>query len=446
MDDLCSDSASQILAYGGSSSQWVNPSLGQGRILYPLLFNIVVNGAAVSAKRACPGVALGPELGAPRVSVLLYADDIVLLAETAQELQDGLDVIAAWARRWRFTFSPGPEKSAVMVVSGPMQPELDYRLGSTVVPYVEHYPYLGVIFDHKGKWGPHVDHVTSRCDKRFAECAAWALREKLDLQWCDNLFRSYSLPAFLHGSELAAVVSRAVALMNKSLRTRGRRLLRFPRGSPIAAVFGDLGWSDADALALDRAAGLFGRLRCRALAASRSEIPGMVFRYALRHRSSWACWAAASFGAAGAPSAQLSGVGPGAPLVVSRRWRRDAVLLALVSASHRRFLESTRSVASLSAYLGAQPLPRLQTAVHNRRVPATDARFRGLARCGHHVFADGRISRHLVASSRCLLCGAPDGSLNHLLASCPACRDLRVLWCRRTGTSLCDAVQLVAEP
>ncbi|CAE8636355.1 unnamed protein product [Polarella glacialis] len=26
------------------------------------------------------------------------------------------------------------------------------------------------------------------------------------------------------------------------------------------------------------------------------------------------------------------------------------------------------------------------------------------------------------------------------------CHDLRVLWCRRTGTSLCDAVHLVAEP
>ncbi|CAE8583262.1 unnamed protein product [Polarella glacialis] len=350
-----------FLTYGGSSSQWVNPSLGQGRVLSPRLFNIVVNGAAVSAKRACPGVSLGPEFGAPRVSALLYADDIVLLAETAQELQNGLDAIAAWARRWRFIFSPGPEKSAVKVGNGPGNP--------------------------------------------FAECAAWAFRENLDLQWCDKLFRSYSLPAFLHGSEPAAVDSRAVALMNKSLRTWGRGLLGWPRGSLIAAVFGDLGWFDAEALALDRAASLCGRLRYR-----------------------------------------LFGVGPGAPLVVSRRWRRDAVLPALVSASHRRFLESARSVASLFAYLGAQLLPRLQRAVHNRWVPATDARFRGLERCGHHVFADGRISRHVGASSRCLFCSAPDGSLNHVLASCPACRDLRVLWCRRTGASLCNAVPYVAEP
>ncbi|CAE8639465.1 unnamed protein product, partial [Polarella glacialis] len=177
----------------------------------------------------------------------------------------------------------------------------------------------------------------------------------------------------------------------------------------------------------------------------RIEVPGTVFQYALRHGSSWACWVAASFGAAGAPSAQLSGVGPGAPLVVSWRWRRDAVWPALVSSLTSALPGISPLCCQFVCLLGCSTSALLQTAVHNRRMPATDARLWGLVRCGHHVFADGRVSRHLGASSRCLLRVAPDGSLNHELTSCPACHDLRVLWCRRNGASLRDVVLLVAE-
>ena len=47
--------------------------------------------------------------------LLMYADDIVLLAESAQDLQNMLDVVTAYSRRWRFRLNPKKGKSEVMI-------------------------------------------------------------------------------------------------------------------------------------------------------------------------------------------------------------------------------------------------------------------------------------------------------------------------------------------
>ena len=109
--DLCTEGRSSVRVNGGLSSFGLDSSLGQGSVLSPLLFNLVVNGAAAAIKRSCPGVSLGVEPGAPNVSTLLYADDLCILAETQEELQRALDSLSEWARAWRFEFSAGEKKT-----------------------------------------------------------------------------------------------------------------------------------------------------------------------------------------------------------------------------------------------------------------------------------------------------------------------------------------------
>ena len=50
-----------------------------------------------------------------RFSNELYADDLVVVADCKHDLQVSCDVVAAWARKWRFKFGVGPTKSAAMV-------------------------------------------------------------------------------------------------------------------------------------------------------------------------------------------------------------------------------------------------------------------------------------------------------------------------------------------
>ena len=47
--------------------------------------------------------------------LLLYADDIVLLAETSKDLQDMLDIVTEYSKKWRFRVNPKKGKSEVML-------------------------------------------------------------------------------------------------------------------------------------------------------------------------------------------------------------------------------------------------------------------------------------------------------------------------------------------
>ena len=50
-----------------------------------------------------------------RFPARLYADDLVVAADCEHDLQVSCEVVAEWARKWRFKFGVGPTKSAAMV-------------------------------------------------------------------------------------------------------------------------------------------------------------------------------------------------------------------------------------------------------------------------------------------------------------------------------------------
>ena len=60
----------------------------QGCVMSPVLFSFFINGLAREIKEKTQGVCVGNT----RVRLLLYADDIVLLAERRRDLQDMLDI------------------------------------------------------------------------------------------------------------------------------------------------------------------------------------------------------------------------------------------------------------------------------------------------------------------------------------------------------------------
>src|SRR3954468_7751237 len=93
-------------------------------VLSPLLYAIFINGLAEELNRR----ELGVDCFGHRVGILLYADDIVLVAETAEQLQEMLDCSSAYATQWHFRFNTKPGKSDVVVC--PKQPvERVFTLG-----------------------------------------------------------------------------------------------------------------------------------------------------------------------------------------------------------------------------------------------------------------------------------------------------------------------------
>ena len=94
-------------------SDWFESKVGvrQGDTLSPLLFNIFINGIVEKVKQSGVGVKIGDAL----LSVLLFADDMVLLAESEFELGVLVGKVKEFCDQWKLEVNVG--KTKVMVVS-----------------------------------------------------------------------------------------------------------------------------------------------------------------------------------------------------------------------------------------------------------------------------------------------------------------------------------------
>ena len=87
-------SVSSCVRVNTFKTEWFNVHSGlrQGCILSPLLFILYINNLANYLKSLNIGVSFGNE----KICILLYADDIVLLVGTANDLQVLLDALHDW--------------------------------------------------------------------------------------------------------------------------------------------------------------------------------------------------------------------------------------------------------------------------------------------------------------------------------------------------------------
>ena len=98
---------------GDIETDWVKSERGvrQGCILSPTLFSLYTEELAARMRRMNAGIRVGND----RIGVLLYADDVVVMSESADELQSLLDVLDGYGKDFGVRFSS--EKSKVMIVN-----------------------------------------------------------------------------------------------------------------------------------------------------------------------------------------------------------------------------------------------------------------------------------------------------------------------------------------
>jgi hypothetical protein len=84
-------------------TDWFTSDLGtrQGAVLSPLLFSFVVNPLATLLKSKGFGVTMG----GIQLAYLLYADDLVLIADSREQLQEMMNTTSEFLQQWRFVVS-----------------------------------------------------------------------------------------------------------------------------------------------------------------------------------------------------------------------------------------------------------------------------------------------------------------------------------------------------
>ena len=85
----------------------VSQGVKQGCKLSPILFSFYINDLAIDTKQMNLGINIDEE----QLSILLYADDIVLIAPDADSLQLILNKLHDWCSKWRLSVNSNKTKS-----------------------------------------------------------------------------------------------------------------------------------------------------------------------------------------------------------------------------------------------------------------------------------------------------------------------------------------------
>ena len=139
-------------------TSWFSLEVGlrQGCILSPTLFTIFIDSLARKVKEIGGGANYKYSRNNNiEVSLLLFADDIVLMAESEQALQNMLRVVSEESRKYRFKFNK--DKSNVMIFGTGKIPSQKFYLGEEELKIVDSYKYLGLWIDKNFTWKQHVE-------------------------------------------------------------------------------------------------------------------------------------------------------------------------------------------------------------------------------------------------------------------------------------------------
>ena len=115
----------------------------QGCILSPTLFSIYINDLASKINDLNCGIQTDETM----LSILLYADDIVLLAPDEISLQRMMNIVSEWCDDWKLTIND--EKTKVVHFS-PQSREISrckFTCGGQSIQFTDSYRYLGVWLD-----------------------------------------------------------------------------------------------------------------------------------------------------------------------------------------------------------------------------------------------------------------------------------------------------------
>ncbi len=85
-----------------------------------------------------------------KLFVLLYADDTVLFAESANDLQIALNIFSEYCEKWKLKVNIS--KTKVIFFKGKSKSQCNFKINSANLDVVSEFKYLGILFSNNGRF------------------------------------------------------------------------------------------------------------------------------------------------------------------------------------------------------------------------------------------------------------------------------------------------------
>jgi hypothetical protein len=119
----------------------------QGECLSPFLFSMFLND--LEETLLIKGVEC-IDIGTLNLCVLLYADDLILFARSAEGLQRSLDILSEYCAKWKLIVNTQKTKIMIFRKAGRLPEHLHFYYNDSEIEIVNTFKYLGVVFSSGG--------------------------------------------------------------------------------------------------------------------------------------------------------------------------------------------------------------------------------------------------------------------------------------------------------
>ena len=130
----------------GQLTDWFSQSTGvrQGDTLAPTLFALFINDLAMDINSLSKGVLVNGK----NVSILMYADDVVLISDSADGLQTMLNSLDSWSSDWMLDINHDKTKAMHFRPTNCPGTDHPFVIGSNDIDITDYYRYLGYEFSY----------------------------------------------------------------------------------------------------------------------------------------------------------------------------------------------------------------------------------------------------------------------------------------------------------
>ena len=177
----------------------------QGENLSPLLFSLFVNDLEnfLQASGCHPVSTHTSEIESlMKIMVLMYADDTIILSDSAAGLQKALDALHTYCATWQLQVNCSKTKVVVFGKRKFDPTKFTFKFNGSELELVHSYKYLGLTVSYNGSFKMGVQELTKQASRAMyallAKCRSLALPIDIQLYLFDTLVK----PILLYGCEI----------------------------------------------------------------------------------------------------------------------------------------------------------------------------------------------------------------------------------------------------
>ena len=206
--------AKSCVRSGSKCSEFFTSNIGvrQGENLSPLLFSIFLNDLTDFMSKAYNGLTDVCTISHLlfdndeievffKLYILLYADDTVIFAESAVELQAALNAMFLYCETWKLTVNASKTNIVIFSKSRCIE-NTQFMYNNEKLTIVEDFQYLGILFSRKGNFQKNKVRLVQQARKAMFSLLRKARKLWLPVDILLQLFDATVVPILLYGSEV----------------------------------------------------------------------------------------------------------------------------------------------------------------------------------------------------------------------------------------------------